>query len=178
ARAQLDQGLALADERERLAEAGLARVQAADDLLDASSRRLVGLRLSRLLAGWLVSWLVRLPRIAYRSRILAPSTPSANLSCTSSFSRAPAAVTIGSPPRGCTSTYPRSRVPCGGCPASASGSRCSSRAPRSRQSSSDAAVLRASTIARRSVRLRSDSRRRREPARISRSCWWRRDGRR
>src|SRR5712691_4792945 len=70
ARAQLDQGLALADERERLAEACLAGVQAADDLLHASRRRLVALRLSRL-AG-----------VAHRSMILAPSTPSANLSRT------------------------------------------------------------------------------------------------
>src|SRR5579859_4800687 len=72
ARAQLDQALALADERERLAEAGLAGVQTADDLLHASRRRLVALQLSRLL--------FRPPDVAHRSMILAPSTPSANLS--------------------------------------------------------------------------------------------------
>ena len=44
--AQLDQRLALADELERLVEAGLARVQAADDLLDARGRGLIGLRLA------------------------------------------------------------------------------------------------------------------------------------
>ena len=45
ARAQLDQRLALPDQLERLVQAGLAGVQAADDLLDARRGGLVGLRL-------------------------------------------------------------------------------------------------------------------------------------
>src|SRR6266851_4810414 len=80
ARAQLDQGLALADEREGLVEAGLAGVQAADDLLDASRRRLVGLRLGGLPARLIALFPARRSRVAHRSRILAPSTPSANRS--------------------------------------------------------------------------------------------------
>ena len=49
--AQLDQRLALADQRERLVEARLAGVQAADDLLDARRRRLVAELLARRLGS-------------------------------------------------------------------------------------------------------------------------------
>src|SRR5258708_19836949 len=102
ARAQLDQGLALADEREGLAQARLAGVQPADDLLDASCRRLVALRLGRLLARRRTLLLTRRragpPWVAHRSRILASRTPSENLSRTSSASPASPAVPTPSPP--------------------------------------------------------------------------------
>ena len=64
ARAQLDQRLALADQLERLVEARLAGVQAADDLLDARRGGLVGQRLRRLASR-------RHRRLAHGSRILA-----------------------------------------------------------------------------------------------------------
>src|SRR5271154_1598101 len=96
-RAQLDQSLALADERERLVEARLAGVQPPDDLLDACGRRLIGLWLSgrgcgRLCARGLIDW-GGVVELAHRSRILADSEPSAKRSFSSPALRAPAAVT-------------------------------------------------------------------------------------
>src|SRR6476661_1481445 len=80
--AELDELPALLDEVERLAQAGLARVQAADDLLQARGRRLVG----ALGCGGLV-----------HSSILARTSPSPKNSRTRPASRAPARVVIRLP---------------------------------------------------------------------------------
>src|SRR5262249_49988757 len=98
ARAQLDQGLALAHQLEGLLEAGLARVQAADDLFHARRGGLVGERL----LGLPVRVAHRLCP-AHRSGTRAGMVPSAKRSRSSSAARAWAALAIGCPCSDCTS---------------------------------------------------------------------------
>src|SRR5919198_2272626 len=80
--AELDQAASLAHEVERLAQPGLARVQALDDRLEARGSRLVGLRIGRLL-GHVSS-----------SVMVASTAPSPKNRRTSPASRAAAALVI------------------------------------------------------------------------------------
>src|ERR1700681_4764133 len=91
ARAEFDQRLAFPDQLERLVQAGLAGVQATDDLIDPGRGGLVGLGLGLMLRGPLRLRGRRLG-IAHRWRIFAGTEPSANRSRTSSASLARSAV--------------------------------------------------------------------------------------
>ena len=105
--AQLDQGLALAEQGERLVEARLAGVQAPDDLLDPGAGLLVGelalLGGGRPLVGRPVVGRPLRGRLAvggllgHRSRTSASISPSAKRSRSSRAARAAAASVSGSP---------------------------------------------------------------------------------
>src|SRR3954451_10673932 len=82
ARRELDQALALGAQLERLAQAGLVRVEPADDLLQALDGGLVGGRLGG----------------HSSSSVLARTTPSARRASKVLASRSAAAVISGSPP--------------------------------------------------------------------------------